>query len=195
MQKPGHFATVARLNQLKDFGYPEVAFVGRSNCGKSSLLNELFQRKNLARTSSTPGRTQMIHLYLYGDVLFADLPGYGYTKTSKQVTKHWGTLLEAYCLRQQVCCFLCLLDVRRSFRTQELEFMRFLQGSQVSYVVVLTKVDKIAKSRLKGTIKEHTQHLADYQLVASGVHAVSSLKSTGVNELRQQILSYGSQGL
>ena len=115
-----HFGTIARRNQLKDFGYAEVALVGRSNCGKSTLLNALLAQKKLARTSAMPGRTQMIYLYLFRQqeraVLLADLPGYGYTKAAGSKTQHWQELMEAYCSRAQVSCFLCLLDIRRSFR-------------------------------------------------------------------------------
>ena len=184
-----YFAAVHHPSYLKDFGYPEVAFIGRSNCGKSSLLNALLNKKKLARTSATPGRTQMIHFYLWNKkILFADLPGYGYTKSSRAISKRWPQLMEAYCDRSQVGCFLCLLDIRREFRPEELTFMTAMEQRGQRYVVVLTKADKLSKNQLKVATEQHKKALASHSLQPYGVHSLSATKKTCLEPLLSTIV-------
>lgn len=190
-----HFATIARRHQLKDFGLPELALVGRSNCGKSTLLNTLLGQKKLARTSARPGRTQLIYLYRYQDqqqaVLLADLPGYGYTQTSARTTKHWPELLAAYLDRQQVRCLMCLLDIRRAFRDEEWALMHHLQQQQIAYFVVLTKADKLNKNQEKVALRQHETSLAAQGLYPQHIFKVSATKRLGIEPLREAILAYG----
>lgn len=190
-----HFGTIGRRHQLKDFGLPELALVGRSNCGKSTLLNTLLGQKKLARTSARPGRTQLIHLYRYQvqqqAVLLADLPGYGYTKTSARTTKQWPALLAAYLDRPQVRCFMCLLDIRRTFRDEEWRLMHHLQRQQISYFVVLTKADKLNKNQEVTALQQHEASLVAQGLYPQKTFKVAATKRIGLEPLRTAILEQG----
>jgi GTP-binding protein len=129
---------------------PEAAFLGRSNVGKSSLLNALAGRKGLAFTSNTPGRTQTINFYrIDGSFYFVDLPGYGYAKVPREMSGKWRELIERYLLERETLelAFL-ILDVRRGWMPQDLDLKRWLEHHQRRFLVVATKVDKL-KSRME----------------------------------------------
>ncbi len=134
-------------HELPEHGLPEVAFAGRSNVGKSSLLNVLMRRKNLARTSSTPGRTQSINLFQLGDAcVFADLPGYGYARVPDAVRRSWGPMIETYLgERSTLALVVLLVDARRDIRGEEGELRFNLTQARIPTVVVATKVDKLKK--------------------------------------------------
>ncbi|MEN0061017.1 MAG: ribosome biogenesis GTP-binding protein YihA/YsxC [Myxococcota bacterium] len=136
-------------HELPEHGLPEVAFAGRSNVGKSSLLNSLMKRKNLARTSSTPGRTQAINLFqLGGTIVFADLPGYGYARVPDAVRRSWGPMIEAYLgERETLALVVLLVDSRRDVRAEEGELRFNLTQARIPTVVVATKVDKLKRSQ------------------------------------------------
>lgn len=135
---------------------PEVAFAGRSNVGKSSLLNALTSRKGLARTSSTPGCTRQINVFdvRLGDGLrmrLVDLPGFGYAKRSKQERVQWGDLIEAYLQGGALSALVLLVDVRRGLQDEELqlvEFLRVIRGPDFPCLIVMTKVDKVSRSEM-----------------------------------------------
>jgi GTP-binding protein len=129
-------------------GLPQVAFAGRSNVGKSSLLNVLLGRKNLARTSSTPGRTREINYFLVNESLyFVDLPGYGYAKVSRSISASWRPMIEGY-LNDNAALrlVLVLLDVRRIPNQGDLELLEWLEAAGAPYLPVLTKRDKLSKT-------------------------------------------------
>lgn len=132
-------------NLLRD-GRPEVAFIGRSNVGKSSLLNMLLNRKNLARTSGKPGKTREFNYYLVGDELyFVDLPGYGYAKTSKRERERWGQFIGRYLAeRMELRVAFHLIDSRHPPQQMDEDVMALMRGSPVPYVIALTKTDKLS---------------------------------------------------
>ncbi len=131
-------------------GLPEVAFVGRSNVGKSSLINTLLNRKRLARTSTTPGRTQEINFFLVNDrFFFVDLPGYGYAKAPEAIRRQWGPMVETYLGDRQTLKFvIMILDVRRDPSDQDMQLLRWLVHYSIDFLLVLTKTDKISRNEL-----------------------------------------------
>lgn len=138
---------------------PEYAFIGRSNVGKSSLINMLVERKKLAKTSSTPGKTRLINHFKINDQWYlADLPGYGYAKVSKKERASFAKIIEQYAIqRSNLVCFFVLVDARIPPQQLDLDFIEWLGDSNLPFVIVLTKVDKInqtGKSRNLGLLKE-----------------------------------------
>lgn len=128
---------------------PEIAFVGRSNVGKSSLMNTLVGRKNLAKTSNTPGRTQLINFFVVNEaVSFVDLPGYGFAKVSRALKRDWGEMIEAYLKnRQNLVMVILILDVRRDPGDDDLSLRDWLEEYRIPYLYVLTKVDKLSNNQ------------------------------------------------
>jgi GTP-binding protein len=139
--------SVAQLSQLPKGDWPEIAFAGRSNVGKSSLINRLLGRKGLARTSSTPGRTRMLNFYAVNGALhFVDLPGYGYAKVSRSVQESWWALVEEYLTqRRQLRAVIHLVDARHPPATTDQELQAFLASVGRQSMVVLTKADKVGR--------------------------------------------------
>jgi GTP-binding protein len=141
---------------------PEYAFIGRSNVGKSSLINMLVERKKLAKTSSTPGKTRLInHFKINNQWFLADLPGYGYAKVSKKERETFGKMIERYGKeRSNLVCFFVLIDARLPPQQIDLDFMEWLGDNNLPFVIVLTKVDKInqtGKSKNLGQLKAELQ--------------------------------------
>ncbi|MEI6206929.1 MAG: ribosome biogenesis GTP-binding protein YihA/YsxC [Desulfuromonadales bacterium] len=139
--------------KTKDYpppGLPEVAFVGRSNVGKSSLINVLAGRKNLVRTSSTPGRTQLINFFAINGILtLVDLPGYGYAKAPPELRKQWGPMIEVYLAsRESLKAVVLILDIRRVPSDGDLQMLRWLDMYNISPIIVLTKCDKLSKNEI-----------------------------------------------
>jgi GTP-binding protein len=129
-------------------GLPEVAFVGRSNVGKSSLINVLAGRKGLVRTSSTPGRTQLINFFDINSILtLVDLPGYGYAKAPPELRKQWGPMIESYLsIRESLKAVVLILDIRRVPSDGDLQMLRWLEMYNIPPILVLTKCDKLSKN-------------------------------------------------
>ena len=128
---------------------PEIAFSGRSNVGKSSLINTLLNRKRLVKTSSTPGRTQLINFFLINSAFcFVDLPGYGYARVPASVQKKWGPMVETYFLiRETLKGVVLIMDVRRTPGMEELEFIAWLSRFDIPPILILTKADKLSKAK------------------------------------------------
>jgi GTP-binding protein len=135
----------AHREQFPPEQLPEIAFLGRSNVGKSSLLNCLLGSKQLARTSRKPGCTRLIHFYRSEDgFCFVDLPGYGFARVSKQTAQSWKELIEAYLLgRRNLALSILLLDIRRGWMEKDLELKRWLEFHKRRHLVVATKIDKV----------------------------------------------------
>lgn len=190
-----YITSAQKAEQLPDFPWPEVAFVGRSNVGKSSLLNSLMGRKDLARTSSTPGRTQMVNFFSLkqGDdqIIFADLPGYGYSAIGHESRKHWEKLVKTYVLRPRIAAFLFLMDARRAIKVEEedLELLRYLTsiGGSNAVTVVLTKADKLSQSELAKSVASLKGALDREGTRVRAMVPVSTLKKTGVGSLKAEI--------
>jgi GTP-binding protein len=146
---------------------PEIAFCGRSNIGKSSLLNTLTDAHGLARTSSSPGRTQTINFFLVNDrIYFVDLPGYGYAKAPKAVKEKWGVMIEGYLRdREQLKLALMLVDSRMRPMESDVMMKRWLDHHGIPNAVVLTKIDKISRNQLNQALRTGAQTLKTKEIV------------------------------
>jgi len=150
--KSAEFITSAvKPEQYPDARLPEVAFAGRSNVGKSSLINTLVNRKRLVKTSSTPGRTQLINFFLVNDSLcLVDLPGYGYARVPAAIRRKWGPMIETYLKgRPTLAAVVLILDIRRVPGVEEQNFIDWLKLYQRPPILVLTKADKLSKTKQK----------------------------------------------
>lgn len=151
----------ARWEQLPGPELPEVAFVGRSNVGKSSLLNMLLGRKRLARTSRSPGKTQQLNYYrINGKLYFVDLPGYGYAKVSKKERERWGRLIGQYLTeRPSLRLVIHLVDSRHPPQQLDEDVMALMRGSPVPYLIALTKTDKLSGNKRAESVRRVEQVL------------------------------------
>jgi GTP-binding protein len=141
--------SAVKPSQYPESGTPEIAFIGRSNVGKSSLINTLVNRRRLARTSGTPGRTQLINFFLINEAItFVDLPGYGYAKVPVAVRKKWGPMIETYLAgRSNLKGVVLILDIRRTPGPGEFELADWMAHYHISNISVLTKADKLSRSK------------------------------------------------
>ena len=141
-------AAYGTFGQLPESDLPEIAFAGRSNVGKSSLLNKLFQRKSLARVSSVPGKTITINFYEAENVNFVDLPGYGYAKVAKTEKQRWAEMMEGYFNSDRnIKLVVQLVDMRHPPTKDDIMMMEFLQANGYEFIVVMTKADKLKKKK------------------------------------------------
>jgi GTP-binding protein len=136
-------------------GLPEVAFMGRSNVGKSSLINSLLGNRKIARTSSTPGRTQLINFFrINGTFLFVDLPGYGYAKVPESVRAQWGPMVENYLAnRSELVLSILLIDSRHPATANDLRLKSWLEHHELPFVVVSTKADRLSNNQLRSSLR------------------------------------------
>ena len=182
--------SAVRPEQYPDDALPEIALAGRSNVGKSSLINKMIQRKNLARTSSTPGKTQQLNYYRINDSLyFVDFPGYGYAKVSKTQRYSWGLLIEKYLLqRAPLKLVMQLIDVRHPPSKDDERIHQWLREQHIPLCVVATKIDKISRNHRDKHMKIIKQSL---DLTSSiPLVAFSAQQELGVEQLWKIIRQY-----
>jgi GTP-binding protein len=183
--------SAAKLAQLPDDQGIEVAFVGRSNAGKSTALNVLTNQKSLAKTSKTPGRTQLINLFTLDETRrLVDLPGYGYAKVAVSIKRQWQQTLGAY-LEKRTCLrgLVVVCDIRHPLKELDLNIIQWAIEGGLPCHVLLTKADKLSFSAQKSTVEKVTNALAKHADLLS-VQAFSALKRTGVDVLQERLLTW-----
>ena len=187
--KQAELETVCGItSKLPENEWPEVAFAGKSNVGKSSLINALLNRKNLARTSATPGKTATVNFYRLDTMRMVDLPGYGYAKVSASEKKRWNTLIEGYFdADRDLRLVLQLVDMRHPPTGDDRMMIEYLTQREIPFLVVLTKADKLNKTERKSRLKAFEEELAEYE----GLQWVpfSAVTREGVDDLRDILIS------
>ena len=182
-------AGVATLEQLIETSLPEIAFAGRSNVGKSSLINALTGRKALARTSNTPGRTQQLNFFDIGGMFhLVDMPGYGYAQVSRQTKSKWEKLIRSYLRgRTTLRCAFVLVDARHGLKPSDEELMTLLDETAVPYRVILTKIDKV-RGQLAERDMELLTALKKHPAAWPKPYISSATEKDGIPELQDVIL-------
>lgn len=177
------------IESLPPQGLPEIAFVGRSNSGKSSLINALTNRKTLARVSHTPGRTREINFFRLGDrLMLADLPGYGYAKASKAMAADWQKLIFAYLRgRASLRRVSLLIDARRGVLDLDRDVMNLLDEAAVSFGIVLTKTDKLTSSEIAAAVVAVDDEARKHTAAFPEICATSALRGAGLDPLKLQL--------
>ncbi|MGI6591136.1 MAG: ribosome biogenesis GTP-binding protein YihA/YsxC [Eggerthellaceae bacterium] len=172
--------------QLPPSTHREVSFVGRSNVGKSSLMNKLFNRKNLVKVSSKPGKTSTVNFFTCDNVDFVDLPGYGFAQVSKEEKKRWQDLIDGYFIqeRNHALCVV-LVDIRHDVSRLDIQMIEFLQAQGIPFVIAFTKADKIGKTKQKPQMKALCKQLS----IAGDTYVVlcSALSGSGIDDLKALI--------
>ncbi|MCQ2440357.1 MAG: ribosome biogenesis GTP-binding protein YihA/YsxC [Clostridia bacterium] len=172
------------LSQLPVSNLPEICFSGRSNVGKSSLINKILNRKSLARVSGTPGKTVTVNFYRLDDIRLVDLPGYGYAKVPFKEKNRWAMLMEGYFNSgRNIKLVMQLIDSRHKIAEFDISMLKFLKRSGIPYAVVLTKCDKLNKSEFENRLLNIKEELGS---LLEGVRVVpfSALNGLGVEEIR-----------
>jgi GTP-binding protein len=167
---------------------PQFAMVGRSNVGKSSLINAVVNRKGVARVSQTPGKTQAIHFYLVNEKFYlVDLPGYGYARVPKTMMAEWGTLIRGYLeSAEDLKLMFLLLDVRRTPADQDLQMHDWTREAGIDERIILTKTDKLSNNQL---IKARTEIARDLEFDAAELIAASAVTRKGIEQIRREMFS------
>ena len=185
-------AGAAAVAGLPDETLPEIAFLGRSNVGKSSLVNALTSRHTLARTSNTPGRTRQINFFaLDNRLMLVDLPGYGYAEASKSAVSAWTRLVQHYLRGRASLRRVCLLiDSRHGIKEPDRPIMQLCDASGLSFQVVLTKVDKLGAARRAAIAEAVSAELATHSAAHPEIHLTSAEKAFGIAALRATIAAF-----
>lgn len=172
--------------QLVKSDLPEVVFSGRSNVGKSSLINKLFNRKNLARVSSVPGKTVTVNFFKGDGVNFVDLPGYGYARRNFDEKKRWADLMEGYFNSgRNIRLVVELIDMRHAPSQEDMDMLGYLRESGYPFMIAFTKCDKLNKTEREARRAAFAQELAGYEDILK--IEFSAIKSEGINELKKAI--------
>ena len=183
--------SVAQLSQLPEADRDEIAFAGRSNVGKSSLINALFNQKKLAKTSSTPGRTQQLNFFNFDDKLYlVDLPGYGYAQAPEKLVRQWQEILKAYLRgRPNLRRVFLLIDSRHGIKKEDAEIMKMLDVAAVPYQIILTKADKISSAELDKVGTNISEELKKHAAALVDILITSSEKKIGLDICKAEIYS------
>ncbi len=185
------YSSYGRFEQLPPSQKLEIAFAGRSNVGKSSLINKVFGRKALARVSSVPGKTQTVNFYKLDDIFIVDLPGYGYAKVSKSEKKRWQELIGGYfAAGRDIGLVFPLVDMRHPPTADDITMINFLIDSETPFCVVLTKADKLNKSERTARLEALKDELPMYDELT--ILTFSAVTGEGVDEIRQIIREVSS---
>ena len=179
------------VSQCPDNNLPEFALVGRSNVGKSSLINSLLNNKSIAKTSSKPGKTLLINHFRINDKLYiVDLPGYGYATISKKIKEDIKSIHKSYFKsRKELLYTLLLIDIRHDIQKNDIEFMKFLNNNYCPFIIVFTKSDKLKINQLDKNIENLKRQLSDYWEDFPEMFITSSKNKTGVDEIHSFIES------
>lgn len=180
-------AAFGTLGQLTQSDLPEICFSGRSNVGKSSLINKILGRKSIARVSSTPGKTVTINFYKLDDFRLVDLPGYGYAKVADSERERWAELMEGYFrTNRNIKLCLQLIDMRHPVTEFDISMLEFLKHFEIPYAVVLTKCDKLNKTEFNNRLASLKQELGG---LGEGITIIpfSALKGTGAEDVRKAV--------
>ncbi|MDR9456456.1 MAG: ribosome biogenesis GTP-binding protein YihA/YsxC [Salegentibacter sp.] len=185
----------SKVEKCPDSRLPEYAFIGRSNVGKSSLINMLTERKSLAKTSSRPGKTQLInHFLINGNWHLVDLPGYGYAKVSKSAKRTFQKFITAYFAnRKQMVCAFVLIDSRHKAQKIDLEFMQWLGENKIPFCIIFTKADKIKPKALETNIKNYQTEMLEYWSEMPEFFISSATSGLGKEEILGYIESVNQQ--
>ncbi|MCR5524019.1 MAG: ribosome biogenesis GTP-binding protein YihA/YsxC [Clostridia bacterium] len=182
-----YLASYGTSSQLPESEMPEIVFSGRSNVGKSSLINKLFNRKNLARISSTPGKTITINFFKGNNAIFVDLPGYGYAKRERLVTDRWAELMEGYFKSgRNIVLVIQLIDVRHTPTADDLNMLSFLYQMGIPFIIVFTKCDKLNKTETINRMSQIENEISGYPEINKIFF--SSVTGQGTDEIRNQII-------
>lgn len=174
------------LSQIPYSSCPEIVFSGRSNVGKSSLINGILNRKALARIGSKPGKTITINFYKVDKIRFVDLPGYGYTKTAEKERKRFSEMIDGYFgSGRDIRLVLQLLDMRHSPSEDDLTMLNYLTECSIPFVVILTKSDKLNKTEYNKAVLRFEEELSDYSKL--GIIPFSCLNSDGLSKIKEAI--------
>ena len=188
LQKTEFVTSAATPTAFPRDGLPQIAFAGRSNVGKSSVINRLLQRKNFARVGASPGKTVHINYFLVdGQLYFVDLPGYGYAKVSQAERQRWGTLIEAYFASGLLTLGIMIVDARHAPTANDKIMANWFQQSGCPYVVVANKLDKLKKSEIAGNLETIRTELN--LETKTPIVTFSAEKGTGREELMEKILA------
>jgi GTP-binding protein len=195
--KPCEFiAGAASIDSLPPVSLPEIAFIGRSNVGKSSLVNALVGRKALARTSQNPGLTKQLNFFNLGDALMlVDMPGYGYAKVSKTRKSEWDNLIRSYLSGRPSLKRICLLiDARRGVMPQDDEFMTLIDESAVTFYIVVTKIDAVSDKELSELLQNMEKTVTSHGAAHPVVIATSADTKHGIDLLRTHLAAFAEVG-
>lgn len=183
------FVSSANLSQCPKDTKPEIAFIGRSNVGKSSLINMLTDHKKLAKTSSTPGKTQLInHFIINSSWYLVDLPGYGYAQVSKTQRDKFKKMIDEYLLhREQLYCVFVLVDSRLKPQKKDIEFINFLGQNNIAFEIIFTKTDKQSKHQTSENIELFKSTLLEYWEELPNMFLSSAVNQSGKQEILDRI--------
>jgi len=176
--------SVASKDKFYKTNKPIIAVAGKSNVGKSSLINMLANRKKLAKTSVTPGRTRLINYFDFGEFVLADLPGYGFAKVSKEEKKKWAILLETFLATEKITLLLSLVDIRHDPTADDKMMVNYLYHYAVPFALVATKADKLPKTKVKPRISEIAR---DLRVGVADITASSAENGAGKEQILQII--------
>jgi GTP-binding protein len=189
IQSASFVKSSTKLSQCPNPDKPEFAFIGRSNVGKSSLINSIIGKKGLAKISSKPGKTQtMNHFEVNGNWYLVDLPGYGYASVSQAARNEWSAMMEGYFLnRENLNCVFILVDSRIEPQLSDLDFINWIGGNEIPLIIVMTKIDKLSRNELAKSVSRYKKKLQEIWEELPPIIQSSIINKTGRDEILNEI--------